>query len=694
MAKINKYILLSLLGILIPAFFVTVFYFCRTEIPACREASGELRDFRYYFDESKNEWVAEESYAVVGEDVTAVRIDDFAELNFIDKVNYVPDEFVVPSSNPISYDFQTVSLNDSTFAQSGSIVIFLLNLDPEDPEFSAKAEALDKYKVGDYWEFSVLLPKVFTAANIYLNSSLTATVGEIADYEFIEFNTSDDRVTLNNISETERLVLTLKFYTRREALNNNVITIHYRSESETLAGLRDPLCVGSHDAVNRLRKQYPVTFIIALIVSAMIFFVFIVLSFLKKTTGFLAETALVFGVTALALANYLLAGETGVPLFWSALRYSANFLIPGAASLTLAKGYRRAVPLFAFGLHAAGFVMSFILPYVSVSASEGISVAVTLLKILSAATLTCLIFLPSILKKPLPSLLRTFCGGVAAVNVASSVFIAPTSEVLLYPPIWLYFALTVISFLTVISIIANTERENAYITANLNSEVERQVKDIRAVVTERDKLLQFISHDLKKPLVFGENHLDILLEREKDDEQIKLINIVRQNNKKVLENLTEIAGYARFNYIEEPSRPIELSEICDKLYNYCTEDCKAAGILLKNDVDRKAFAFAKPQGLENALTNIILNAIEHADCTEITLSLRSDRNKILISVKDNGKGISPDLDVFRPYVSENDSEVGGLGLYICKSIIESMNGELTYSSGVGGTVFTVALLKA
>ena len=338
--------------------------------------------------------------------------------------------------------------------------------------------------------------------------------------------------------------------------------------------------------------------------------------------------------------------------------------------------------------------MSFILPYVSVSASEGISVAVTLLKILSAATLTCLIFLPSILKKPLPSLLRTFFFFFAAVNVISSVFIAPTSEVLLYPPIWLYFALTVISFLTVISIIANTERENAYITANLNSEVERQVKDIRAVVTERDKLLQFISHDLKKPLVFGENHLDILLEREKDDEQIKLINIVRQNNKKVLENLTEIAGYARFNYIEEPSRPIELSEICDKLYNYCTEDCKAAGILLKNDVDRKAFAFAKPQGLENALTNIILNAIEHADCTEITLSLRSDRNKILISVKDNGKGISPDLDVFRPYVSENDSEVGGLGLYICKSIIESMNGELTYSSGIGGTVFTVALLKA
>lgn len=305
-----------------------------------------------------------------------------------------------------------------------------------------------------------------------------------------------------------------------------------------------------------------------------------------------------------------------------------------------------------------------------------------------------LIFLPVILKKPLPSLLRTFCGGIAAVNVLSSGFIAPTSEVLLYPPIWLYFALTLISFLTVINIIANTERENAYITANLNSEVERQVKDIRAVVAERDKLLQFISHDLKKPLLFGENHLDILSEREKDEEQIKLINIVRQNNRKVLENLTEIAGYAKFNYIDEPSRPTELSEICDKLYRYCAEDCKAAGITLKNEVEIRAVAFAKPQGLENALTNIILNAIEHAGCTEITLSLRADKNKVLISVKDNGKGVAPDLDVFRPYVSEKDSGVDGLGLYICKNIIASMNGERTYTSDASGTVFTVALLKA
>lgn len=143
----------------------------------------------------------------------------------------------------------------------------------------------------------------------------------------------------------------------------------------------------------------------------------------------------------------------------------------------------------------------------------------------------------------------------------------------------------------------------------------------------------------------------------------------------------------------EPSRPTDLSAVCNKLYSYCADDCKAAGIMLKNTVDKKVLAFAKPQGLENALTNIILNAIEHAECTEITISIKTDKNKVLLTVKDNGKGIPDGLDVFRPYISENKPDVGGLGLYICKNIIESMNGELTYSCN-GGTAFTVALLKA
>ena len=689
----SKYLLIAIISIILTAIFITVFYYCRTEIDVCPETAGTLSDFRYYFDENKNEWVSEQSSAVIGEDLTAVRIKDFSELNVIDKVNYFPDEYIVPSNNPLAYDYDIVSLQDASFAKSGSIVIFLLNLDPMDSDFTQQSESLDKYKVGDYWKFSILLPKIFTAANVYVNSSLVATSGEISDYEFINYTTNDDRVTVTHVSETERTVLNLEFYTRREAVNNQVITIHYQSDSETLAGLQDPLVVGLPQAVNAVKQQYPITFLVALVVSVMIFFVLAVLSFLKKTTKFLAENIIMAGVMLLAIANYGLANVTSLPLFLSSLRFSAGFPILFAAAMMLSGKMPFTVRLPSILLNLLGFILAFIQPYIGLSAEYGVSVTVTVLKLLCSSYVVFLIFLLLFKNIALPSPLQTVCAELSAVNVVASILIAPSFMVLQYPPIWLYFALTVVSFITVIRIIANTEKENSYITANLNSEVERQIKDIRAVIAERDKLLQFISHDLKKPLIFTENHLSVLSERENDAEQLKLINIVKTNNKKVLDSLNEISGYAKLNYFAEPSRPADLAELCRKLYEYCADDCKAAGILLKNTVDKPVFVFAKTQGLENALTNIILNAIEHADCTEITLSVRSEKNKILLSVKDNGKGIPSDLDVFRPYISENKPDVGGLGLYICKTIIESMNGELSYTCNEG-TIFTVALLKA
>ncbi len=184
------------------------------------------------------------------------------------------------------------------------------------------------------------------------------------------------------------------------------------------------------------------------------------------------------------------------------------------------------------------------------------------------------------------------------------------------------------------------------------------------------------------------------MEREKDAEQIKTINIIRQDAERVINHLSEIATYAKLNYLAEPSQVVDMSELCALLYKYHKFDCDANGIILKNTADRSVKAFVKPKGIENVVSNMIINAIEHANCSTVTLSVKSDKTKVVLCVADDGKGIDENIDVFRPYVSENDTEAGGLGLYICKNIIESMNGELSYETGQSGTTFYISLLKA
>lgn len=67
----------------------------------------------------------------------------------------------------------------------------------------------------------------------------------------------------------------------------------------------------------------------------------------------------------------------------------------------------------------------------------------------------------------------------------------------------------------------------------------------------------------------------------------------------------------------------------------------------------------------------------------------------MLEIADNGKGISENIDVFGPYVSENVGTTNsGLGLYISKSLVQSMNGELPYRSNSDGTVFRISLMRA
>ena len=430
------------------------------------------------------------------------------------------------------------------------------------------------------------------------------------------------------------------------------------------------------------------------VLSAMVFAVLTVLSALRRTTNFFPELIMVAGTLTVFLARYCFATSSAAPLFWISASRAAIFLLLGAAIYSVGKSRKTVSLKTIFAVPAGmGAILAFCLPYVSFSAVAALKVALTTVKAVSIVSLFVLIGIAA-RQRTEQQLLKTICAALIAAIAAVSLFLTPVYPVCTDPSFWLYAAVIVAVFVTVFRIFSETEKSNAYLTANLNLEVERQVKDIRSVVAERDNLLQFVSHDMKKPLSASAALLDTLIAREQDAEQRKTINIIKQNTNRVLNNLTDIAAYSRFNYIAEPSRTLDLEAVCSVIYKYCSADCEACGIILKNLVTEPLRVFAKQQGLENAASNIILNAVEHAACTEITLEARADRNKVHLFITDNGKGIAQDIDVFKPYVSENKPDTGGLGLYLCKNIVESMNGTLTFSSRQGKTAFIITLLKA
>ncbi len=678
---------------LIAAVFIIALYFGAPEIESVKETTGE---FNYFGKITKPDGTYEWGNRTLefGKDFAAVRITDLGDLGKLTKVNYIADKFVQPNS--LGQEYEIVDLTKPfEFAEKGTLMFAVMNLDPWSENFDKQSEAMSKYKMGENWCFTVKIPKIFSASNIYYNTQLVARNGEIENYDFKEFNTNYVNKTENFSAQTEPTYIELRFYTKREAISNGFITIHYQSTKAAYSGITDCPIIGTESAVKNIAKTSQNLVLACAILAAAVLAVLAVLSFVEQSGRFISAIVWILGITVMLLSRYFISGVTEAPLFWSGIALSMPFIILGGAQFAIGRNFGKIPAKIIFpSLSAVGAVLAFICPFIPYGAANAVKIVCLVIKAVGALSLTVFIGFAVFEKGDRHGILETVCATLIDVAVTASLFLPQIFPAQINPMFWMCAATILTTFLTVVIVITDMKKSNVYLTSNLQSEVERQVKDIKAVISERDSLLQFVSHDMKKPLSSAVLLCNAAIERERDDEQIKTINIIKQDAERVINNLSEIAAYAKLNYLAEPSEVVDMSELCALLYKFHHFDCDANGIILKVAADKPVKAFVKPKGIENVVSNIIINAIEHANCSAITLSVKTDKNKVILCVADDGKGIDESLDVFRPYISENDTETGGLGLYICKNIIESMNGTLTYETGQNGTTFFISLLKA
>jgi PAS domain S-box-containing protein len=112
---------------------------------------------------------------------------------------------------------------------------------------------------------------------------------------------------------------------------------------------------------------------------------------------------------------------------------------------------------------------------------------------------------------------------------------------------------------------------------------------------------------------------------------------------------------------------------------------------------------ANDSRLGQVFLNLLVNAAQaipegHVDDHAVTVRSRTDpEGNVIVEVHDTGSGIPPELveKIFDPFVTTKAQGEGtGLGLYICKNVIDSLGGSLTLTSKPGDTCFTVKLPAA
>jgi signal transduction histidine kinase len=107
---------------------------------------------------------------------------------------------------------------------------------------------------------------------------------------------------------------------------------------------------------------------------------------------------------------------------------------------------------------------------------------------------------------------------------------------------------------------------------------------------------------------------------------------------------------------------------------------------------------ADPRRLEQVFENLVTNATKYAPNSPLWILIKNEGDNLSIQFKDEGPGIPPESQdkifwrFFRDPQSSKEAHGSGLGLFICKQIIDAHQGKISVESNAGeGTIFTISL---
>ncbi len=243
---------------------------------------------------------------------------------------------------------------------------------------------------------------------------------------------------------------------------------------------------------------------------------------------------------------------------------------------------------------------------------------------------------------------------------------------------------------------------------SLSSTIQKKEEDAKKVEIAKDEFLAMITHELKTPLVPIQGYSDILLGEHLgtlNKNQKERIEVIRSSASSLLQLISDLLDVQK----------LELGQLRIKKSNYnlrktlksaivaMQPQATADKITLTQSLDRDIYANYDEDRIVQVLTNLIKNSLKATlpNTGKIEVSVEDNPDEIVVSVKDNGKGIPHEVidKVFKKFYQVDtsytrESSGSGLGLSICKGIIDVHGGRIWVTSELNkGSIFSFTIQK-
>jgi signal transduction histidine kinase/CheY-like chemotaxis protein len=239
---------------------------------------------------------------------------------------------------------------------------------------------------------------------------------------------------------------------------------------------------------------------------------------------------------------------------------------------------------------------------------------------------------------------------------------------------------------------------------------ERLIEDLRqsnekaeAASRAKSEFLAVISHEIRTPMNGIGAMAELLANAPLADEYQNMVAIIRQSADGLLGILGDLIDYSK---IEAGKLSIEtstfdlrdLAENVLQILALSAED-KGLDLVLNMAADSPEEIHGDPARLRQILFNLVSNAVKFTESGHVLLRVQRGPGELHFAVTDTGPGIALELQnkLFHPFTQADSSAMrrfggSGLGLSICKRLVELMGGRIALSSAPGsGTTVTFAI---
>jgi PAS domain S-box-containing protein len=234
-------------------------------------------------------------------------------------------------------------------------------------------------------------------------------------------------------------------------------------------------------------------------------------------------------------------------------------------------------------------------------------------------------------------------------------------------------------------------------------------QEAQTAVKARDRFVSIASHELRTPIARVKGYAEMVLAAHLDGDltdemltrSLRRIDNASDRLALLVRDLLDVSKISSSGKLPMRLRTVNLTELVREVAGRYQEQLSGTGHLLLDIVSSPGVVSADPDRIEQVLTNLLDNAIKYSpESAELCVRLQPKARGVLLEVQDRGIGLPPEAAdrIFEPFSRAANAEhrqiTGmGLGLYICRNIVEQHRGRIwARSNGEGsGTLVSVWL---